>query len=403
MRQRYLKQIWIGVLIFLLVAAPLQGKAAAQGGIQIIRNSYESRFALSVTFYLAAESDHPIERIALYRQLVGEKVRVRAEVEFTPAKAVDVQHTWKLEPGDLWPGAKISYNWQIEDAAGNRFQTEPVVFAYQDERFAWQSVSRGLITAHYYGSRGDRAAEVLAAATDVARRLQADIGVALEKPVAIYLYNSQSDMQGALSPRSGIYDARTVTLGVASGGDTLLLLGSHPDLLATVAHEMSHIIVGLATDNPYTELPRWLDEGLAMYAEGELRADNARALQRAIRQDRLISVRSLSSYTGDPSQVDLYYGEVYSLVAFMLETYGREKLIALLSVLREGVAPDEALHQVYGFGLDGLDDAWRIHLGLRPRSEAPATPEVGEREAPVCLGPAGWIIAAARAIISWAR
>jgi hypothetical protein len=44
---------------------------------------------------------------------------------------------------------------------------------------------------------------------------------------------------------------------------------------------LSHIVVGLATKNPFGDLPRWLDEGLAMYAEGELPARNRRALEQA--------------------------------------------------------------------------------------------------------------------------
>ena len=139
---------------------------------------------------------------------------------------------------------------------------------------------------------------------------------------------------------------------------------------------MAHVVVGLATDNPYAELPRWLDEGLAMISEGELPSDNRRALQEAITGNDLISVRSLSGYTGDPDEVDLFYGEVYSLVDLMLESYGKDKMTELLSALREGLYQQDALQQVYGFGLDELDTRWRASLGLGPRP-TPGTPTPG--------------------------
>jgi hypothetical protein len=153
---------------------------------------------------------------------------------------------------------------------------------------------------------------------------------------------------------------------------TLLLLGAHRDVLKTAAHELSHIVVGIATDNPYIALPRWLDEGLAMYAEGELRDDNRYALEDAIKADRLLSVRSMTSYSGRASDVDLFYGQAHSIVSFMLDSFGRARLHDLLDAFSEGMRQEDALMRVYGFGLDELDDRWRASLGLEPRRRSGA-------------------------------
>ncbi len=40
----------------------------------------------------------------------------------------------------------------------------------------------------------------------------------------------------------------------------------------------------------------------------------------------------------------------------------------LLIALREGNTVDEALTSVYGFDIDGLEDAWRVSIEARPRS-----------------------------------
>ncbi|MBC7240342.1 MAG: hypothetical protein H5T71_09610, partial [Chloroflexi bacterium] len=107
--------------------------------------------------------------------------------------------------------------------------------------------------------------------------------------------------------------------------------------------------------------------------EGSLPLDNRRALERAIRDDRLLSIRSMSSYSGQASQVDLFYGQAYSVVDFLLREYGREKMKALLDVFAHGALQEDALQQVYGFGLDELDARWRQSLGLPPRRPS-ATP-----------------------------
>jgi hypothetical protein len=65
----------------------------------------------------------------------------------------------------------------------------------------------------------------------------------------------------------------------------------------------------------------------------------------------------------------LSYSQSYSLVKFLLETYGREEMNSLLLQLRDGVAIEEALQAVYGFDVDGLEDAWRAAIGAKPRAQ----------------------------------
>ena len=96
----------------------------------------------------------------------------------------------------------------------------------------------------------------------------------------------------------------------------------------------------------------------------------------AIRRNALISVRSLSGYTSNPDEVDLFYAEVRSLVDFLLRTYGKDKVGELLEAIRAGLYQEEALQKVYGFGLDELDLQWRVSLGLGPRP-TPGTPTEG--------------------------
>lgn len=82
----------------------------------------------------------------------------------------------------------------------------------------------------------------------------------------------------------------------------------------------------------------------------------------------------MTSYSGQASQVDLFYGEAYSLVSFMLDEFGRAKMQALLAVFAEGALQEQALQQVYGMGVDELETLWRASLGLGPRSESVAIP-----------------------------
>ena len=377
-----------------LAAALIVGilPSRADSPIRILENRYTVHFADKMTFRLVAECDQPIQSVTLYYRRQKESVTSRVIPKFTAGCHVEATFEKSLERGEIPPGTTMEYYWRLELADGTRQDTPIQTFVYEDDRFSWQTVQADNITVLYYGSDTDGALAraVLGHAQSVLTRLQSEVGVSLAKPVRIYIYRNGNDMAAALSPRSEGYDERVLTLGVAVADDTLLLLGNQPSIQQTVAHELSHIVVGLATKNPYSPIPRWLDEGLAMYAEGELPADNAAALQDAINRDALISVRSLSGYTGQASQVDLYYGEVYSLVQFLLRTYGRDKMAQLLQVFQQGTYQEDALQQVYGLSLDSLDSQWRQSLGLQPRSTVGparvATPQAGNSRSsgPLC-------------------
>lgn len=360
--------VWIGVVMvaWLVLGLPALVQAqAGQGAITVLTNEAKPVFAKEVRFSLTARSDSPINEITLFYQLANSAVVGRAYPKFEPGKEVEAEWVWELVPGALAPGTEVTYHWAIRNAAGEELRTDKQSFIYEDDRFAWKEVGEGLVRVFTY--KGNQGPYLLELALDDIESLEREIGVKLEQPIRIYVYASKSDMQKAIPSRSERYDEMTTTLGMVVSEDTLLLLGGAPDLDRTLAHELSHIVVGLATKNPLGGLPRWLDEGLAMYAEGELPASSQRVLERAIRRDELISVRSLSGYTGDPELVDLFYAEAHSVVSFLLREYGRDKMLALLQKFKQGAYQEDALKEVYGFGLDELDARWRQSLGLAPR------------------------------------
>jgi hypothetical protein len=82
-------------------------------------------------------------------------------------------------------------------------------------------------------------------------------------------------------------------------------------------------------------------------------------------------VRSLSAgFSSDPSQADLSYTQSYSIVQYLINTYGREKILAVFDKLALGEPIESVLQDVYGFGVDGLEHRWRKSVGARPRRGA---------------------------------
>ena len=129
------------------------------------------------------------------------------------------------------------------------------------------------------------------------------------------------------------------------------------------------MLVGHLTFTCLGNVPTWLNEGLAVYSEGELDPNSQAQLEDAIRDDTLLTVRSLSTgFSEVPDKAYLSYSQSYSIVKFLIETHGQAKMTALLTSLRDGLTVDEALIQTYGFNVEGLEDAWRTTIGAKPRT-----------------------------------
>jgi hypothetical protein len=113
-----------------------------------------------------------------------------------------------------------------------------------------------------------------------------------------------------------------------------------------------------------------------MYGEGGLDSYQQTLLTQAITDDTLPSLRSLTGgFSEESDRANLSYAAAYSVTNYLITTYGQAKMTALLGELRDGATADEALKAIYGFDMDGLDDAWRASIGAAPRSgTSKATP-----------------------------
>lgn len=356
------KAIFWTLAIFLLFALFSPGLIQAQGELTIVDSSAQVDFPNRLNFSLSARGPVEITDIRLhYRvsQMSFAPVTSEAYLEFTPATAVSV--TWPLEMvriGGLPSGSRLEYWWTVTDAIGSTVEISAASIQFDDNRYQWQSLAEGKVTLYWY--EGDRAfAEELMAVTQGAlTRLKESTGAELETPVKLYIYSSADDLRGAM-----IYPQEW-TGGIAFTRYGILAIGISPDNLdwgrGAIAHELTHLVVHQVTLNPYGDIPTWLDEGLAMNSEGPLEPVFESYLNSARADNRFISVPSLASpFSAYAAEAALSYAESYSLVSFLISSYGQEKMFELLSTFREGATYDEALLKVYGFDMEGLDTLWR--------------------------------------------
>lgn len=353
------------VCLLLILLSPVM--VQARSGPVILDSSFQAEFPARLSFNLSVTSDVDITDIRLlYTVDRSGFAQVTSEVyiEFAPDNTVAVSWTFEMvKVGGLPPGSIVDYWWIVKDADGGRIETAPSRIQFDDNRYSWRSLTEGEVTIYWYQGNDSFAGEIMLSAQQALARLTEDTGAYLEKPVKLYIYARTQDLQGAM-----IYPQEW-TGGVAFTRYGIIAIGIAPDNLQwgkrAVAHELTHLVIHQMTSNPYNDLPTWLSEGLAMYTEGALGLEYTVYLDKAISEEKLVSVRSLSSpFSAYAGQSYLAYAQSYSLVNFLISRYGQTQMLELLLTFREGSSYDDALEQVYGFNMDGLDTLWQDYVTM---------------------------------------
>jgi hypothetical protein len=384
--------------IALCLVVPLP--AAAQSAIVIADLRAEVDFPNAITFHAHIEAPGPLQSVVLEygvdRQTCGTVV-AKAFPAVPTTTPADISWTWKmLRSGSEPPGATVWYRWRVTDAAGQEQVSATERVTWLDDDHPWRSVSSEKLVLHWYQGSQSFADDLLAAADTALADLATSTGVATSEPIHLYIYGSTNDMREAILYEPGW------TGGLAFPDYNSVIIGIGPSDLewgrSTEAHELTHVLVGHLTFSCLGSVPTWLNEGIAVYAEGGLSAAAEKALQTAIADDQLITVRSLNGqFAEHPGKADLSYAQSYSLVHFLIGAYGNEKLLGLFAALRDGHTIEQGLQSVYAFGLDELETRWRAEIGAAPRSIAAATPTAPPTAVPTyqpLAGVSGGVVAA---------
>ncbi|HEX5167286.1 MAG TPA: peptidase MA family metallohydrolase, partial [Thermomicrobiales bacterium] len=163
--------------------------------------------------------------------------------------------------------------------------------------------------------------------------------------------------------------------------------GAAREIRRMIPHEVSHLILHQATENPWNSPPNWLDEGLAVYNQETPDADLPGILDDAVDDGELIPVSALgASFPLDPDQAYLSYAESLSIVTYIVEELGESEMAELIAVFRDEVSYDEAVERSLGMSTEELDTAWKDWLGYQgdsqPASDAgePPRPQIDTDE-----------------------
>ena len=322
----------------------------------------ESTYGEEMRFEIDLEGGAP-ERLQLLLRFAGSDAAEVVPVEATGNRATHVLDT---SVGYITPNTLITYQWRAIDGEDAVLSTTGTL-RYADDRpgLDWKSAQLGEATVHWYGgaeSQARRFGELTAIGVERAEEL---LGTELAGPVDVFVYDSQEEFFGALGPGAREWTGAAAYTEIRT--IFMWLGGGSPDYLEqAMIHEVTHVVFHDATDNPFHEPARWLNEGIATWSE--TRSDDGE-------RGALLS-----------------YAQGTSMVQHIVDRFGTDSIAAIMAALRDGASDDEALEAGTGIPADALYAEFYEAFGAetpQPVAVNPMLPSSVDRPAPGDVDPGG--------------
>ncbi|MBU1044992.1 MAG: hypothetical protein KJ915_11415 [Candidatus Omnitrophica bacterium] len=257
----------------------------------------------------------------------------------------------------------------------------------------WTQLNSDHFIVYYQDSDKNFAADVARKAEEYYNSIADNLGYVRysnfwkwDKRVKIYIYPDHASYLLATNQQSwshGVADYfKKEIISYAWGKDFLKSL---------LPHELAHLIfrdfVGFKSD-----IPLWLDEGVAQWEETELKAQRLSLVRQQASQNIILPIRTmidldirtietdqqikLEGMALDNGQipilemdgralVNIYYLQAFSLVGFLMERYGAESFVVFSRQLRDGKTISDALKFAYPQQLrsiEQLEKQWKQYL-----------------------------------------
>ncbi len=127
------------------------------------------------------------------------------------------------------------------------------------------------------------------------------------------------------------------------------------DYWQVLHHEMVHLVVGEAAARRETRLPRWLDEGIAVWMAGEMELPRLLHLTWAQLTGATIPFRDLErDFPAEAGRAEVAYAQSYLWVQYLAKRFGRDAPARLLGQYLGDGDLDAALRRAFGMGRDEL-------------------------------------------------
>ena len=160
---------------------------------------------------------------------------------------------------------------------------------------------------------------------------------------------------------------------------------------ATLWHELAHVFTFQLSQH---RVPRWINEGLSMFAEARVRPEWTRDSElpyaRAYADGQLLKLADLNAGFTRPDTIVLAYFQALQVIELIVDEHGEEGVRALLRAYAEGLDTEAALRRATRTGLADLQAAFDARMRQKYATmgralQVPKGVEIPEKAAPAEL------------------
>jgi len=232
----------------------------------------------------------------------------------------------------------------------------------------YQKISTGYFD-FFFTEKDRNVVERLAGESDaITEEVMSDLGVSPKKTIKVHI-TMGNEFQKVQPYHNGIPDWVS---GVAYHKLSLIVIKSprairrvHYDLRKTFIHELSHVLLGSAfRGDKY--IPRWLNEGVAMYESREWSFTRVSTITQAVLTDSLLPLSEIThAFPMERGKAELAYCQSFYLISFLITKYGKNKFHDFIRYYSKERMLDEAFLKVYDLNLHQLEKNWYSYLKIR--------------------------------------
>ena len=370
--------------VAILAALALLAALAAAGPVAAAEPTFQeatatAKFLESITVEQRATLPSGVHRVEAYVRVGGSGVTFLADIP-NPGSGDHLLHYVHPTPsGAVYPNTRVQLGFRVTLDDGEVVDSPPTTIRYEDSRFAWKTIEGDLVRVHWYAGTNGFGARALQIGEKAVKDASDLLGVTETDPIDYFIYADTDAFYDVLGPAihenvGGIAlpEIRTLFANIAPSDVDASWVG------IVVPHELTHLVFGTATSNPYHEPPHWLNEGLAVYlSEGYTSAARAN-VERTARAGEIMPLRALvGQFPTTADRFGLAYDESVSAIDDMIGTYGQEALVKLIRSYADGVSDDAAFEAALGVDTSGFEAGWLSKLGVVepvPYGPLPAPP-----------------------------
>ncbi|MGH2429195.1 MAG: peptidase MA family metallohydrolase [Candidatus Limnocylindria bacterium] len=304
------------------------------------------------------------DRLELLLSTPGSEADFVAPVQSSAGSAT---YVWDTSVDYVTPNTPVSFRWRATND-GEVTVSEGGTLLYDDDRpsLAWREARIGEATVHWYGDTEGQARRFGDLTTEAVERAEDLLDASLDGPVDIFVYDTRDEFFGALGPGAREWTGaaayphlRTIFMQVAGNGQAYLD--------TVVVHEVMHVVFYDATNNPYHEPARWLNEGIATWSETD-EADEERAIvQLEANGGGLFAFEAIAEqFPIGQRGGQLSYAQGATMIDVIVDRFGRDAIGRIAAAYREGASDAQALEAGTGLEAETLYAEFYASFGVDP-------------------------------------